>query len=439
MRIPAIPGFDQSAFEKYLKNTGWLMLGRIGSLFIKMLISFAVTNYLGKGQNGILNYANSFVIMFMAVAGLGLDSFIVRELVRAPQRRDEILGTSLLLKIIAALAIIPLILLGYLLFPDEQTPAQYVFILSFTGLFQAFNIIDAYFQAQVQAKYIMYVNIVGNMVSAIVKLVLILLEFPLEYFVFALLFDAVLLALGYILVYRSRQQFIQNWSFNRDLAKTLLSKSWPLMFAAVLVTIYMKIDQVMIGRILGTEALGIYSTVVPLSEVWYFIPMSIVGSVFPAIINARAESMERYQRRLQNLYDLMVGMSLTIAIIMSFASRFIYDIVYTPEFASGAPVLSLHVWAGIFVFLGVASGQYLINEGLTQLSLFRTAVGALINILLNLLLLPRLGITGAAWATLAAYALATFSIILIPKTREQGIMMLKSLFLISLIQKLIKR
>jgi O-antigen/teichoic acid export membrane protein len=439
MRIPAIPGFDQSAFEKYFKNTGWLMLGRVGSLFIKMLISFAVTNYLGKGQNGILNYANSFVIMFMAVAGLGLDSFIVRELVREPQRKNEILGTSLLLKIAAALVIIPVILLGYLLFPDEQTPAQYVFILSFTGLFQAFNIIDAYFQAQVQAKYIMYVNIVGNMVSAVVKLVLILLEFPLEYFVFALLFDAVLLALGYILVYRSRQQFIRNWSFNRELAKTLLSKSWPLMFAAVLVTIYMKIDQVMIGRILGTEALGIYSTVVPLSEVWYFIPMSIVGSVFPAIINARAESMERYQRRLQNLYDLMVGMSLTIAIIMTFASGFIYDIVYTPEFASGAPVLSLHVWAGIFVFLGVASGQYLINEGLTQLSLFRTAVGAVINILLNLMLLPKFGIIGAAWATLAAYALATFSIILIPKTRAQGIMMLKSLFLISLIQKLIKR
>lgn len=439
MRIPAIPGFDQSAFEKYFKNTGWLMLGRVGSLFIKMVISFAVTNYLGKGQNGILNYANSFVIMFMAVAGLGLDSFIVRELVREPQRRDEILGTSLVLKVIASIGIIPVIVLGYLVFPDEHTPVKYVMILSFTGLFQAFNIIDAYFQAQVRAKFIMYVNIAGNLISALVKFALILLELPLEYFVGALLFDAFLLAAGYLLIYRSQNYRIRNWTFSSALARALLSKSWPLMFAAVLVTIYMKIDQVMIGRILGTEALGIYSTVVPLSEVWYFIPMSIVGSVFPAIINARAESMDRYQRRLQNLYDLMVGISLTIAIFMTFASGFIYDLVYKPEFASGAPVLSLHVWAGIFVFLGVASGQYLINEGLTQLSLFRTAVGALVNILLNLVLLPKFGIIGAAWATLTAYAFATFSIIFIPRTRDQGIMMIKSLFLISLIQKLNKR
>lgn len=439
MRIPAIPGFDQSAFEKYFKNTGWLMMGRVGSLLIKMLVSFAVTNYLGKGQNGVLNYANSFVIMFMAVAGLGLDSFIVRELVREPHRRNEILGTSLMLKLTAAVGIIPFILLGFLIFPDEKTPVEYVFILSFTGVFQAFNIIDAWFQSQVQAKYIMYVNILGNIISAMIKLVFIWLGLPLIYFVSALLIDAILLALGYLLTYRKQNYSIREWRFDRTLAVTLLKKSWPLMFAAVLVTIYMKIDQVMIGRILGTEALGIYSTVVPLSEVWYFIPMSIVGSVFPAIINARAESMDRYMRRLQNLYDLMVGISLSIAIFMTFASGFIYDLVYKPEFASGAPVLSLHVWAGIFVFLGVASGQYLINEGLTQLSLFRTAVGAVINILLNLILLPKMGIIGAAWATLIAYAMATFSIIFIPRTRSQGLMMIKSVFLISLFQKLLKR
>jgi len=415
------------------------MLGRVGSLLIKMLVSIAVTNYLGKGQNGILNYANSFVIMFMAVAGLGLDSFVVRELVREPHRRNEILGTSLMLKLTAAVGIIPLILLGFLIFPDEKTPVEYIFILSFTGIFQAFNIIDAWFQSQVQAKYIMYVNILGNIISAIIKLGLIWMGLPLVYFISALLFDVLLLAVGYLLTYRKQHFSIREWRFDRTLAATLLKKSWPLMFAAVLVTIYMKIDQVMIGRILGTEALGVYSTVVPLSEVWYFIPMSIVGSVFPAIINARAESMDRYMRRLQNLYDLMVGISLSIAIFMTFASGFIYELVYKPEFASGAPVLSLHVWAGIFVFLGVASGQYLINEGLTQLSLFRTAVGAVINILLNLILLPKMGIIGAAWATLIAYAMATFSIIFIPRTRSQGFMMIKSVFLISLAKKIRKK
>src|SRR5690606_34120933 len=151
-RDPAIPGFDPHAFEKYFKNTGWLITGRVGSLAIKMLVGFALANYLGKEQNGILNYANAFVFIFFSLAGLGLDSFIVRELVRMPQHKNKILGTSFLMKFFAGLAAIPVILLVYLLFPGQNTPIIYILILSFIGVFQSFTVIDSYFQSQVQAK-----------------------------------------------------------------------------------------------------------------------------------------------------------------------------------------------------------------------------------------------------------------------------------------------
>ena len=141
------------------------------------------------------------------------------------------------------------------------------------------------------------------------------------------------------------------------------------------------------------------------------------------------------------MYDLMVVISLSIAVFMSFASKFIYHVAYSrhPEFWSGAPVLAVHVWAGIFVFLGSASGQYLIAEGYTKISMLRTGAGAVVNIVLNIFLIPEYGILGAAYSTLAAYAIATFFILFIPKVRGQGVMMLKSLFLISLFQKLFKR
>ena len=140
------------------------------------------------------------------------------------------------------------------------------------------------------------------------------------------------------------------------------------------------------------------------------------------------------------MYDLMVVISLSIAVFMTFASKYIYHIIYHkhPEFWPGAPVLAVHVWAGIFVFLGTASSQYLIAEGYTKLSMVRTGAGAIVNIILNIILLPRYGIMGAAYATLAAYFIATFFVIFIPQTREQGVRMFKSLFLISLLQKLIK-
>src|SRR5690606_29645180 len=147
------------------------------------------------------------------------------------------------------------------------------------------------------------------------------------------------------------------WNFDRNMGIDLLQKAWPLAFSAILVSLYMKIDQVMISSYLGNEALGIYSTVVNLSESWYFIPVATVAALFPAIMNAKRDDQKRYQIRLQNLYDLMSFLSIGIAVIITFASPVLYRILYTEEYYEGAQILSIHVWAGVFVFLGSASGQ----------------------------------------------------------------------------------
>ncbi len=436
MNIPAIPGFHPQAFRKYFKNTGFLVIGKVGSLIIKMLIGFAVANYLGKGQNGVLNYTNSFVVIFLAIATLGLDQFIVRDLVNQPKNRKLILGTSFILKLLGALLIIPIVALIYPFYNNEETPLNYIIIVSFIGVFQAFNLIESFYQSQVQAKNIMIVNVTANIISAGIKLLFIYLQLPLIWFVCALVFDAAILAVGYISIYVFQKHNLFHWEFSRSFGTQLLKKSWPLMFSAVLVTVYMKIDQLMIGRMLDEGQLGVYSTAVQLSEAWYFIPMAVVSSVFPAIITAKNQDEKRYLKRMQNLYDLMLLLSVTVALIMTFSADLLYRLAYKEEFAEGASVLVIHVWASVFVFLGVASGQYLINEGFTKLSLIRTAVGALVNIILNLIWIPTMGIKGAALATLLAYASAPFVLLLIPKTRRQGIMMLKSVFLISIIKSI---
>ncbi|PWS28135.1 flippase [Pedobacter yonginense] len=441
MKLPAIKGFDEEAFNKYLKNTGWLMLARVGSLVIKILVGFQISNYLGKNLNGILNFPAAFTTFFVAAAALGLDGFTTRELLRNPEERDRILGTAFWLKLMGGIIIIPLIYFTYILWNAQksiETPISYILIVGLTGITQAFYITDSYFQSKVQAKYVMRVQVIGNILSACLKLTFIFLALEVKWFVFALLLDTIILAVGYIYFYQAKVGSIFKWIFDSKLAKYLLQHSWPLAFSAILVSVYMKIDQLMVENYLGTGALGIYSTVVSLSESWYFIPVAIVTSIFPAIMNAKRDDPERYMKRLQNMYDIMVWISLSVAVFMTFASPIIYHIVYTPEYWDGAAVLSVHVWAGIFVFLGSASGQFLIAEGYTKLSMLRTGMGAIVNIILNIIWIPKYGIMGAALATLIAYFTATFFILLIPKTRQQGIMMLKSLFLITAFQKIFK-
>jgi O-antigen/teichoic acid export membrane protein len=440
MKIPALPGFEQAAFQKYVKNTGWLLAGKLLSL----VVGFIIARYLGPYAFGDLSFADAFAALFAAVGTLGLDSFIIREIIQHPDKRDEILGTSLVMRLAANAVLIPLAILTYLAFRQlstNETEVSLALLIAFcssAALFKSFNIIDSYFQSQVASKYVVHVQNVCLVLSTGVKIALIYNHAPVLYFAGALVFDSAILALGLLFIYKRKQLHLHTWTFNWVRAKSLIQQSWPLILTAVMISIYMKIDQVML-KSAGSKIVGIYSAAARISESWYFIPVAIVTSVFPAIIHARKTDIERYHKRLQNLYDLLVAISLPVAILVSIFANQIIHILYGNPYQGAGILLSIHIWSGIFVFLGSASSQFLLAEGFTLISFSRTAFGALVNVVLNLWLIPIYGALGASIATLIAYASSTFFILAIPHTREQGLRMLKSLFLISIIQKIVKK
>ena len=439
MKLPGIKGFDEEAFNKYLKNAGWLMFGKVVSL----IVNLAITRYLGPILFGDLSFGLSLVAILAAIGGLGLDTFIIREVIQDPSKRDEILGTSVVLRMVANGLLIPIAIGIYLISHSlSSNPGDsltiLIALLAFASFFKSFNVIDSYFQSQVQSKYVVQVQNVSLVVTSIFKVVIITFSLPLIYIVFAYILDAVVLAAGLIIAYQNRGLKILNWNFNKERAKLLLIKSSPLILSAVMVTIYMKIDVVMLKSV-GSRAVGIYSSAQNLSEAWYFIPSAIVTSVFPALLNARKTDLNRYKKRLGNLYDLLVYINIPIAIFISFFGSDLIHLAYSGKYDGAGPMLSIHIWSGIFVFLGMASSQYLIAEGYTKISFYRTAAGAITNILLNFWLIPKYAGVGASIATLIACFVSAFYVLLIPKTRQQGIMMLKSLFLITAFQKILKR
>src|SRR5262249_13878400 len=153
----------------------------------------------------------------------------------------------------------------------------------------------------------------GNLLSAAIKLTLIWLKMPVFWFVCAYTFDFLLLSVGYYFTYQRKSHSVWRWTYNRRLAKKLLGYSWPLIISGIMVTLYMKIDALMLQNMISAEEAGAYATVSLLSEAWNFIPVVIVSSLFPAILNARRDDAARYKKRVQNLYDLMVYLSLPVA------------------------------------------------------------------------------------------------------------------------------
>ena len=239
-------------------------------------------------------------------------------------------------------------------------------------------------------------------------------------------------AIGFTIIYHSKKLKIRFWRFDKNLALTLLKDSWPLILSGVVVSIYVRVDQVLIKNMLTSKDVGIYAAAVRLSESWYFIPIAISNALFPAIVNAKNISVDLYQSRIQKLYDMLAWIAIGISIPVSFLSTEIIEILYGAKYSAASPILTIYIWAGVSVFLGVASSQYLVSENLTKISFFRTLLGMITNVVLNLLLIPRFGITGSAYATLISYTIATFSIFFYKGTSTQFIMMLKSITFINL-------
>lgn len=420
-----------SAFKKYFFNTSWLFTEKAVRLVVNFLIGIFVVRYLGAELNGIFAYATSLIGILTAVAGLGLTNIITREFVKKENESESILGTAFVLKNASSVLLFLLIIVFYL-FADTYENLI-LLIVSSSLVLSIFDQIEFYFNAKVEAKFPVIVKFASFIVVDVLKILAIIIKLDLVYFAAIFSLEKLILSAGLWSLYQKRKGTIFNWSFDKVRAKQLLTDSWPLMFSTIAVTIYMRIDKVILKELMNSEAVGIYDAAVRLCEGWYFIPMAISSSLFPAIVNAKKKSEKLYNNRLQKLYDLMVFISLGIAIPITIFSEEIITIAYGPDFIEAASVLTIYIWAGIPVFLGTANSQYLINENFTKISLARTVIGMILNIALNFLLIPKYGLAGSAWATLISYSVATFYIFVYPQARYQFILMIKSLFLIRLI------
>jgi len=397
-------------FMKYLKNTSWLLFEKILRMTVGLFVGVWIARYLGPEQFGLFSYAQSFVGLFSIIAALGLDSIIVRELVKNESKKDELINTAFFLKLIGAFIVLILLSIAINFTSNDSYTNSLIFIIASATVFQSFNVVDFYFQSQVLSKYIVYTNIFSLFLSSIVKIYLILNEASLEAFAWVILFDSFILATGFLYFYiQKTSSFTMKYlSFNYNLGISLLKNSLPLIISSIVVSIYMKIDQVMIKEILGNEAVGQYAAATRLSEAWYFIPVIISASLFPAIIHAKTQNKDIYHQKLQKLYDLMVLIAFSIAIPMTFIATWVIDILYGSDFKASGNVLIIHIWSGAFVFLTVASGKFLIAENMVMKTFYRNALAMIINIILNMYLIESYGIEGAAIATLISWIISGY-------------------------------
>lgn len=418
--------------SKYGKNTFWLLAERIVRIAINFFVTIYLVKYLGPDNFGLLSYAISLVTILASFAALGMDSVIVRDLIAEKNKSNAILGTSFYLRLVSSIISVLFIFIVLTLSHEELSTSLLILVISMSTIFQSLNVIDFYFQAKVQSKFTVYAQFTSLVISSSLKIYLIIIKASLIYFAYAIALESLLFAIGLIVMYTLQNDGKPRWDFNFSLSQKILKDAFPLLLAGVVVAIYMKIDQIMIKKMLDNSQAGFYAAAVKLCELWYFIPMAISNSVFPAIVNAKKTSEKNYHLRMQRFYDIMSWLSVGVSIPLTIFAPQIITLLYGAKFISAVPVLQIYIWSSVATFLGVASSQYLVAENLTKVSFYRTLLGMTVNVAMNFILIPKIGIVGSALATLISYSLATFSIIFYKNTFNQVIMMFRSLFFISI-------
>jgi O-antigen/teichoic acid export membrane protein len=424
-------------FRRYAENIGWMFFGNIFRMLVTLFVGIWLVRYLGPTKFGVLSYAQSVAIILITIGGLGFEAVVVKALVNNQFPSDEILTTVLFLKLIAMLIIV-IVLSVFLAFNhlDFETNLL-IFTISVGGFFVSFNIIDCYFQSKVLSKFTVFSNLIAFSLVSIFKIILIVNNASLPAFAFASLLEVMLISIFLIYFYQKTTTLkLRSWRFNPRIAKYLITTSWPLTMSVSFAVVLDKIDQIMIKSMLGADAVGHYVAASKLSEVWYFVGLAVVSSLFPAILNAHNQDLGRYHRRMQRLFDLMVVLSVTIALPVSIFSEQIITVIYGNAYEDSAAVLAIHIWTGLFVFLKAASSNWLVVNHLQVFSLYRNIAAVAININLNLILIPLYGITGSAISMLVTLFIVMYLFTAVmPSTRPCFKLQTKAIFMQFLFRK----
>ncbi|MEK7818238.1 MAG: flippase [Bacteroidota bacterium] len=396
-------------FRNAMSNLTWLSFDRVVRTIGAVFVNVIITRYLGPENFGILNYAIAFAGIFTPIIGLGLNAIVIRDIVRNVENKDEILGTAFVLRKYGGVVAIIFSAVGIFLIKPDDYRMQILVIITSIGLaFQAFEVIDFWFQSQVQSKYTVIAKNLAFFIIAIFKIIFVLLNADILVFIILGSIEFVVAALALIYMYKKSGNTIRKWKYSSEQAKYFLASCWPIIISDIAVFAQIRIDQIMIGHFLSNKELGFYAAAQRLSEPLGFIPMIILTSVYPVFLKIKEKSEKEFYERLTNLYRLMFILTILICLPISFFSEAIVNLLYGKEFLFSASILSLLIWTRFYAFYGVARSIVISADNLFTHTLISSSCGVTVNLISNYFLIPKIGIVGAIISTHLSFIVTIF-------------------------------
>ena len=388
-------------------NLLWLFFDKVLRVIISLIIGVWIARYLGPANYGIWSYALAFVAIFASLLGISLEPVLVRDLVRNNEDVSTLLGSAWLIKFIGGIAtllsaIITIVLVG----ASDSTMIWLVGIVACGTIIQSFNVMTLYYQAQLRLKYVVFAQNIALLLVMILKVVLVIQKASLLSFVLAGVLEILLGVFFLGAIYLIGKE--PRWSFDKKVILRLLNDSWPLTIMAFTVMIQARIDQVMLGKMLGSAELGQYSVALKVVEAFGFIPMMIYSTVSPVMTASHVQNKTLFYQRLVKIYRIMFGLFVMTALPLALFGQKVVLILFGSAYLPAGGLLALFSIRLLFANFGVAKGLFIANENLFRYSLVSGICGSVVNVVLNYVLIPLYASRGAIVATLTSLFVMTF-------------------------------
>ena len=421
--------------SKFKRNISWIFAGNVAHAFFQFMLNIYVARVLTTEDYGLINYAASLISFFSSIGALGINGVITKKFADDEERKDEYIGSAIVYRLLfSIIAVVILQFIVRLSEPDNTTLHLVIFCQSLTIVFGSFDLVIYWFRYKSQAKIVAILRLVAFAISALWRLLVLANSKNIVAYVLGVSIETIVFSTLLIIAFKKVSR--GNLKFKNDIARNLIKMSYPFIFSSILVTIYGQVDKLMLNTMINQTAVAYYSVSLTLAGAISIVPQALIEGFRPDILSFKNTDMEKYRRRLMQLYCLVFWICIAYCLFITFFAKYIILVLYGEKYLPAVGSLSLIVWYTSFSYLGAINNIYMVAENKIKWVQVTTFVGAIVNVILNYVFIPLLSVEGAALASLITQIITNFALLaIVPQLRENFIIIVKGITFSGIINK----
>ncbi|HIF9118802.1 TPA: flippase [Photobacterium damselae] len=374
---------------------------RVIFLLIGIFTNIIVARSIDVNDFGILNTAYSLTGILGFLFGMGVELTLIKLIVENKDKARTYIESAIILRLIGSLIATLIFLIFYNCFYESKVLLYASLLLIFASTINSLSVIDCYYQAVGNANLSTKAKLYSRCIAFIFQILISILSPNVLYFAAANVVMSISLVIIqlYYLPIRKVNKVKDESSF--DIILKIFKLSWPIALSSVAVSIFLQSDIIILSKLKTNIEVAHYAAVTRLMIPIGFIAYAITQAYYPKLISNH-KNKEEYKKAIIKLNALLFYSSILLATLISALSYYIMLVVYGERYSISSPLLSLMSMSIIFSFLGAVVSKMLVIKGEQKHELFKSSFSAILNIILNIILIPKFSIYGAAFASIVS-------------------------------------